>query len=494
MSFLYFCKKEDFMTDGFEQSQKRKALQINLNPGFYGTIAEIGGGQEVARSFFQAGGASGTIAKSISAYDKTFSDNLYNGGRKERYVSEKRLHQMLNKEFDQLIDTLSEDYGNGKKFFVFADTVETLNYSKTNSGHGWMGVKFQLEEKGQPNTVIIHVNLLENDGILQQYTLGTLGVNLIYACFHYCNSPNMFLQSLMDNLDKQRVDINMVKMSGPDLDYVDNRLLSVQLVKNNMTNATVFDRKGNVCRPGDFLYKKNLLILRGSFRPITFVGFDMLKASYGFFKKNDSGFTTENTLQVCEITLNNLLEEGDFDERDFLERVDLLNGMGQNVMITNFEEFYKLSDYIADMKAEKVRLVMGANILQKLIQPQWYKNLRGGCLHAMGLLFSNDIQIYVYPYFDPETTKVYTADNIPVEDKMKPLYKYLQINGSVVDLPNFNKKISHFSSKEVLCRIQKGDASWEEMVPRYISKNIKEKQLFGCVNDLKSKNNTLDCS
>jgi hypothetical protein len=466
------------MSDYFERSPKRKALQINLNPEFYGTIAEIGGGQEVARSFFQAGGASGTIAKSISAYDKTFSDNLYNKGQKERYVSEKRLLQMLQKEYEELIGNLGTQKIENRKYFVFANTVETLNYTKTNKGHGWMGVTFQLTENGQPNTIVIHVNLEENDGILQQYTLGILGVNLIYACIYYHDRPNMFLQSLMDSLDRERVDINMAKMEGPELNYVDNRLLSVQLVKNFMTDATVFDRNGEVCRPGDFLYKKNLLLLRGSFRPITYVGFDMLKSSYGLFKKEPE-FTTENTMQLCEITLNNLLEQGDFDERDFLARVDLLNGMGQNVMISNFREFYRLSDYITDFKTGQVRIIMGANILQKLLQPQWYENLRGGCLHAMGLLFQKNVQIYVYPYFDPETKKVFTSVNVPVEENMRPLYKYLTINNRISDIENFNKNISHYSSSEVLCRIQNQDKTWEEMVPKYISRNIREKHLFG---------------
>lgn len=466
------------MSEQAEYSSKSKALQINLNPNFYGTIAEIGGGQEVARAFFQAGGASGTIAKSISAYDKTFSDNLYNNGRKERYVSEKRLMQMLNKEFDELIQNLSDAQGFEKKYFVFADTVETLNFKKTNHGHGWMGVKFQLNENRQPNTVIVHVNLLENDGILQQYTLGTLGVNLLYACMNFSDRPNYFLQSLMDNLDRERIEINMVRMNGPELDYVDNRLLSVQLVKNNMTNATVFDRNGNVCRPGDFLYKKNLLLLRGSFRPITYVGFDMLKASYGFFKK-DPEFSTENTLQLCEITLNNLLEEGNFDERDFLSRVDLLNGMGQNVMISNFQEFYKLSDYIADFTTGKVRIIMGANILQKLMQPIWYDHLRGGCLHAMGLLFNKDVQLYIYPFFDSLLQTQLTTINIPIEKSMKPLYAFLVQNNKIVDLSNFKKDIARFTSKDVLTKIQNQDNSWENMVPKYISKNIKENSLFG---------------
>jgi hypothetical protein len=466
------------MAEQIENSQKKKALQINLDSTVYGTIAEIGGGQEVARSFFQAGGASGTIAKSISAYDKTFSDNLYNSGKKERYVSEKRLNQMLNKEFDELMSNLSSQHLSGRKYFVFADTVETLNYSKSNKGHGWLGVKYQLREGGNPNIVVVHVNLLEKDGILQQYTLGTIGVNLIYACLYYSDRPNFFLQSLMNTLDRERIEVNMVRMSGPDLDYVDNRLLSVQLVKNNMTDATVFDRNGQVCRPEDFLYKKNLLLLRGSFRPITYVGFDMLKTSYGHFKKEPE-FSTENTLQLCEITLNNLLEEGDFDERDFLDRVDLLNGMGQNVMISNFKEFFRLSDYIADLKTGKVRIIMGANILQKLMQPHWYNDLRGGCLHAMGLLFSKEVKIYVYPFEDGDSKMILTTANLPLESNMPPLYEFLLKNGKIIDLPGVNKRIAKYSSKDVLSRIKNNDSDWMKIVPKYISRNIQEKKLFG---------------
>jgi hypothetical protein len=457
---------------------KNKALQINLDPTTYGTIAEIGGGQEVARSFFQAGGASGTIAKSISAYDKKFSDNIYNNGKKERYVSEKRLMQMLNKEYDELQTNLTESIGVRKKFFVFADTVETLNFKKSNKGHGWIGVTFQLKEHDAPNTVVLHVNLLENDGILQQYTLGALGVNLIYACFHFYDRPNIFLQSLLDNLDRDRVDINMVRMSGPQLNYVDNRLLSVQLVKNNMTNATVFDRYGNVCRPGDFLYKKNILVLRGSFRPITYVGFDMLKTSYGMFKKEE-GFKTENTIQLCEITLNNLLEEGDFDERDFLARVDLLNGMGQNVMISNFQEFYKISDYLTELTTMKIRIIMGANILCKLMNPEWYKNVKGGILKAFGTLFASNVTLYIYPYKDSLSAIEMNVNSIPMHESVAPLFNYLVKNNNIVEISCFRDSVSHILSKDVLLKIQHKDSSWELMVPKYISKNIKSKKLFG---------------
>jgi len=267
-------------------------------------------------------------------------------------------------------------------------------------------------------------------------------------------------------------------MSGPQLDYVDNRLLSLQLVKNNMTDATVFDRWGKVCRPADFLYKKNVIVLRGSFRPITYVGFHMLKSSFGFAKANPS-FNVHNTLQLCEITLNNLLQEGELDERDFLDRVDLLNGMGQNVMISNFKEFYKFSDYMSQFKIDNIRIVLGANILCKILQKKWYKNLKGGILQALGMLFTNNSQVYVYPFLDQFDNIEYTSENIKIDDDITSLYKYLIDNNKIVDIPNCRNVVKYINSKDVLEKIKNKDPQWEIMVPKYISKNIKSKNLFG---------------
>lgn len=457
---------------------KSKALSINLDEKFYGTFAEIGGGQEVARAFFQAGAASGTIAKTISAYDKNFSDKLYSSNSNERYVSESRLLKMLDTEFSELNNNLSNTDFCDKLFFAFADTVETLNFNKTNSGQGWFGVRFQLNKFDKPNTVVLHANFNENDGILQQYTIGILGVNLIYACLNYYERPNFFLQSLMDNLNRDRVEINMISMSGPQLDYVDNRLLSLQLVKNNMTDATVFDRWGKVCKPADFLYKKNVIVLRGSFRPITYIGFYMLKSSFGFAKQNPN-FNVNNTLQLCEITLNNLLQEGDLDERDFLDRVDLLNGMGQNVMISNFKEFYKFSDYMAQFKIENIRIVLGANILCKIFQKEWYKSLKGGILQALGMLLPSNAQIYVYPFLDLTDNKIYSSENLVVDEDLVLLYKYLRENKKIVDIPKCTNEMKNINSKDVLEKIKNNDPHWETLVPKYISKNIKSKNLFG---------------
>jgi hypothetical protein len=327
-----------------ELSTRQKALQLNLDPVNYGSFAEIGGGQETSRIFFMAGGASGTIAKTISAYDMAFSDNIY--GRSGRYVSRERLQKMLKTEYAQLTELLAPKKDPATRFFSFANTVTTINYQKTNTGNGWLGIRFQLVPGDAPNEIVVHVRLLENDNLLQQQSLGVLGTNLIFAAFYYYDKPNTFLRSLLDDLGTDRVEITMVAMSGPQLSYVDNRLLCLQLVKNKMTPAVMYDRYGSVQQPADLLYKKNMMVLRGSFRPITYVEFDMLRSGFGIVKRED-GYEKSNTLVICEMTLDNLMSQGDeIDERDFLARVDILNGMGQNVMVSTFREFYRLTEYL----------------------------------------------------------------------------------------------------------------------------------------------------
>lgn len=457
----------------------RKALEINLDKSIYGSFAEIGGGQEVSRFFFQAGGASGTIAKSISAYDKSYSDALYCKDKSsKRYVSRERLELMLDTEYTELVELLGPSRPSGNRFFSFADTVSTLNYKKDNIAHGWMGVRFQLKENSPPNQIIIHVRLHENDSLLQQNTLGILGVNLVYACFYLWEWPNSFLQSLLDNLSNDRVEITMMHMSGPELSYVDNRLLAVQLVKNGMTSAIMFDRYGHVQEPDDMLYKKNVLVFRGSFRPITYAGVDILKSSFSLFKK-DEDYDKFNTLPLCEITLNNLLESGSFDERDFLDRVDLLNDIGQNVMVSNFKEFYKLVDYMTQFRIIKLRVVIGIMTFEKVLDETYYKHLKGGILEALGKLFPSNVKMYIYPSFDKENNELFTIKNLQFPPETQYLHEHLVVNRMILDIPMANPKYMDIFSHMVLDRIQRKDPEWEQLVPNFIAKRIKERKLFG---------------
>lgn len=458
-------------------SPKQKALQINLNPTIYGSFAEIGAGQEVARHFFQAGGASGTIAKTISAYDMTFSDSIYGKTASGRYVSELRLMKMLDIEYRNVIELLENNAENQVRFFAFANTISALNFKKTNYSHGWLGIRFQLDANSDPNEVILHVEMHENDNILQQQSLGILGVNLIYACYHYYQNPNVFLKSLLDDLSPERIEINTIRMSGPQLKYVDNRLLSVQLVKNGMTDATMFDSKGKVQMPADLLYKKNVMALRGSFRPITYVGFDMLKTGFALLKK-DVEYTKDNTIVLCEMTLNNLCGTGEMDDKEFLDRAELLCGMGQNVMISGFREYYRLADYFNRFQLKQLRLVTSSATLKNIVNQEYYTHLKGGILEAFGHLFSDNTKLYVYPSLD-ENSNLLNSENINIDKEIEFLYKHLTVNNKIIDITNANESKLNIFSKDVIEKIQVGDSSWEEMLPVYIAEQIKTKCLFG---------------
>jgi len=456
----------------------RKALKINLDTNFYGSFAEIGGGQEVARQFFMSGGASGTIAKTISAYDKRFSDASYNDNKAGRYVSEDRLLKMLRHEYHEVVKLLAEKRPESN-FFAFADTVEILNYAKTNYAHGWMGVKFQLHPGARSNTVVLHVKLLENDGLLQQATLGILGVNLLYACKYFPDDPSRFLISLMDNLSADRFRVSALRMSGPDLDYVNNRLLAVQLVKNGMAHAMMFDKQGNVQQPSEMLYKKNVLAFRGAFRPITYVTKDILRKSMELFQKDET-YEEDNTLSFSEISLNNLLSKGEVDDRDFLERVNMLNDIGQNVMISDFKEYYKFVDFFSPFKLKNLRVVMGVPTLEKVMDKRYYENLKGGFLQAMGWLFPKNTKLYIYPTPKTEGEKIrmVNSKNIEIEDDIRPIYDYLIQNRFILDLKSELPQHLFIKSREVLKMIQEGNPDWEHYVPMSVAKTIKEKQLF----------------
>ena len=462
-------------------STSLKALTINLDQSTYGVFAEIGGGQEVSRNFFQAGGASGTIAKTISAYDKQYSDILYSQNQaSKRYVSCQRLEEMLDCEYDQLVNMLGSKRETPTRFFVYANTVSTINYRKDNISHGWIGCRFQLHPDAEPNEVVIHVGLHENDNLLQQNTLGIAGVNLIYACFYHHDRPNLFIQSLLDNLSIDRMEITMIRMKGPELSYVDNRLLAVQLVKNGMAKAIMFDKLGNVQEPADMLYKMNVLAFRGSFRPITYAGFDILKSSYALFKR-DEDYDKSNTLSFCEITIDNLMapDESDIDDRDFLDRVDLLNGMGQNVMVSGFREFYKLVHYFSGFRINKLRIVVGAETFEKIFDPGYYTELKGGILEAFGKLFPSNMKMYVYPGLNPETSELIRSQDIEFTGETRYLYDYLISSRLILEITEINRKYINIFSPQVLERIKASDPDWEKLVPVYVAESIKSRKLFG---------------
>jgi hypothetical protein len=480
----------------------RKALTINLDEPIYGTFAEIGAGQEVARMFFQVGGASGTIAKSISAYDMAFSDAIY--GKAPRYVSRERLALMLDHEYQLLHERLTAQRGERTTFFVFADTVAARNFKGSNEAHGWMGIRFQTEPGGPPSEIILHVRMWDKENILQQQALGIIGVNVVYGAFYYHENPRKFIESLLDNLSADRIEVDMLKFSGPAFARVDNRLMSLCLVQHGLTNAVMFGPSGDVLQPSEVLYKKAILVERGSFRPVTHVNVDMLNCATAQFVQ-EPDVKGKDVIVLMEITMNNLLAAGELDALDFLSRVDLLGDIGFTVLISNYSEYYRLTSYFRRYTKEMIGVAMGINNLLEIFNEKYYENLEGGILESFGRLFRNAVRLYIYPMrqeaYDKYLTTgqtvashgsvathafasnvLITAKNVHVVDHLRNLYDHLLENHYIDCIVGFDRDILHIFSRDVLRRIKENDASWEQMVPAAVVTAIKKRGLFGyCV-------------
>ena len=459
-------------------SVKAKTLRINLNPDIYGTFAEIGAGQETARHFFRSGGASGTIAKAMSAYDKDFSDAIYGIEKDGRYVTQSRLKKMLSHEMRLMEERISRERHPERLFFAYANTVATIDFSKRYKGHGWIGIRYQLDARQKEyDEIVLHIRFKQNEARLQQETLGILGVNLIYGAFYKFHKPRKMLKYLYDHIDKDTVEIDMINFSGPNFKDVDNRLMSLQLIRNDMTDAVMFGPDGNNLLPAAVLYKKNILALRGSFRPVTKVNMDMLNKSYDIFIR-DQAVDQDNMIVIFEITLSNLKASGEIDERDFMDRAELLCSLGHTVMISKFQEYYKLVEYLNNYTKAKIGLTMGINNLVAIFDEKYYRHLSGGILEAFGKLFFKELQVYLYPMKNAETGQIMTSNNVKVHPRMKELYKFFKYNGKVMDIIDYDPEIMHIFSRDVLKKLINNEEGWEEMLPEGIAETIKQKSLF----------------
>lgn len=462
------------MSDHLDTHQK--ALQINLDPTKYGVFAEIGAGQEVARWFFRVGGASGTIAKSMSAYDMIVSDAIY--GQSERYVSRQRLIAMLDHEYSLLVERLAAKRGNDTKFFVFADTVAARSYRRRDETHGWMGIRFQTEPNSEASDIIMHVRMWDRENLQQQEALGILGVNLIHAALSLHWHPEAVLNALLDNLSIDRIEVDTIQFRGPDFAKVDNRLLALQLVERGLTNAAMFMPNGELVQPADALYKKCILTHRGSFRPVTKVSVDMVQSAKAQFiqEPNVSG---HDLLVLMEMTLKNLNVEGKIDHRDFLDRVDLLCTLGNPVLITNYGEFFRLAGYLFRYTKMPIGIVMGVPTLRDLFDEKFYAELEGGILESFGRMFRNELKLYVYPLKDAATGAVITAGNLRVAPRLQHLYDYLFENRFIQPIRDINEQHLTVFSREVLRKIQTESPGWEDQVPPEVARLVKERRLLG---------------
>jgi hypothetical protein len=452
-------------------SPRIKALQINLDPSVYGTFAEIGAGQEVARHFFQAGKAASTIAKSISAYDMAFSDEIY--GKSGRYVSEARLSKMLDHEFSLLGERLPARRDTSR-FFAFADTVATSTESEKS--HGWMGIRFQSRPNGPTNEIVIHVKLWDTSRLQQQDALGILGVNLIHMAFYPSEDPKDRITALLDNLTTKRIEVNMIRFSGDDVAHLDNRLMSLELVHQGLTEAVLFGPKGEVLHSSDALYGKPIFVMRGTFRPITATNLEILEMGLEQFKKLPMNKDQKPEV-LFEITMNNLKQEGDLDNEDFLNRVDTLSALGYKVLISKFYLFYQLKSFLRQCTSQMIGIAVGASHLEKMFEEKFYKSLPGGLFEGFSRLFDDKTKLFVYPFKSEELCL--TAKVFHPAKNLTPLYQFMLQNEMIVDLMNCDNVDTSMHSRQVREMLASGDPKWKELVPKSAREVIESRQLFG---------------
>jgi hypothetical protein len=404
------------------------------------------------------------------------SDAIY--GRCERYVSRARLQAMLDYEFNLLLERLNATRGEKTTFFAFADTVATHSFTRQEDGHGWLGVRFQAQPKGPPSDIIIHVRMLDRENFREQEALGIIGINLIYGAFYYYQKPEVLIGSLMDNLSRERIEVDMIKFSGPAFAGVDDRLMMLQLVQQGLTEAAMFTAAVEVVQPADTLYKKAVLVERGSFRPVTNTTLDMLERAQEQFLQ-EPGLQGEQPVVLMEMTLRNLLSGAGIDHKDFLARVDILSTLGKTVLISNYARYYRLVAYLSRYTHKNMGIVLGVPSLREIFDEKFYTDLEGGLLESLGKLFKSSVKLYVYPWRDPVTGKVTTAENMKVAPHLQNLYAYLVENHCVESIKNHNVDYLPIFSRDVLARIQTYDPSWETMVPPLVAEIIKRENLFG---------------
>jgi len=377
-----------------------------------------------------------------------------------------------------LLQRLDQTRGDKSTFFVFADTVTTRSFSHQEDGHGWLGMKFQAQPREEASQIIIHVRMLEQQNVRQQEALGIVGVNLIHAAFYHHDAPENIITLLMDDLSRARIEVEMIKFSGPRFEKVDNRLMSLQLVQQNVSDAALFTADGEVVIPAEVLYKKSVLVERGSFRPITKTTLDVLEKAREQFLREPQ-MRGEEPVVLMEMTLHSVLEDTALAHKDFLDRVDILRTLGKPVLISSFGRYYRLVQYLSRYTQKMQGIALGVPSLRGIFDEKFYTDLPGGLLESLGRLFKGSTKLYVYPVRDPADGRIITADNLKVSPHLRHLYAHLLENEFITGIQNYRPEYLGLFPPMVLSKLQAGDASWENDVPPSIVEIIKRNKMFG---------------
>lgn len=454
----------------------QKALAVNLDKFKYGSIVEIGAGQEVARRFFHVGAAAGTIAKTMSAYDMAVSDDIY--GPVDRYVSRARLMQMLEKEFDQVVSRLSKVRPKNTTFFAYAATVTARSFKQKNECHGWIGLRLQLHPGAEPSDIVMHVRMLDNDNALQSEALGILGVNLIHGAFFNHTHPEWIVEGLADGLGSDRIEVDVIHFAGPYFEEVENRLMNLHLIRSWLTRAVVFNPDGEVVVPGELFYRKPVLVMRGSFKPVTLVNTDMMTAGQRQFCEVEA-VDQSQLVSLAEITINSLISGDNVDNADFLARVDLLASLGYTVMISDYVRFFRLRAYLRRYTQKPIGIVLSVRDFEPLFDEKYYDGLEGGMLEAFGKLFPDNTHVYTYPSRPRGQNELITLDTVKVPANLRHLLAHLVENGKLVGIEHYDESLLHIDASEVLAGLRRGRGDWETAVPKAVAERIVERRLLG---------------
>ena len=436
-----------------ELDTHHKALTLNLDPSTFGSFAEIGAGQEVARWFLIVGGASGTVAKTISAYDKEVSDDLYGSG--SRYVSRQRLEAMLEHEWSQLLSQLQETRGRQTRFFSFVDTVSARNYAGTNDPHGWIGLRFQSEPGGSPNDVLLHINMRDPSNVLQQDAVGILGVNLIYAAFYQAATKESFFAGLAQNVIRERIEIDFVDFRGPAFASWDRSTLLAYLVHAGFAEAVFFSPAGTNAPASDVLYKKPIVLAPGYFghvdRSHGMLHAQLLAAGVQELQRELSESSSSAPIGIFALSAEPLKPEDPAPEvPDLLRRIDALLAQGGNVLLFRERQLYTMIALVNRYTKAPVRVVAGLSLLIRALNDPYF-NLEGRRLEALSRLFAQNVRIYAYPMSGvdlreaikslsvtglewSETNSVVSADHLRIAPPLGHLYEYLLASNFLVPM------------------------------------------------------------